>query len=77
MPDAVLANIAADPACSSAVTDIVTESCANAIRHGHATSISVSITQPDSQRLVTLVIDNDGTPVDPDCPHRTRHLADQ
>ena len=45
MPDAVLANIAADPACSSAVTDIVTESCANAIRHGHATRIAVSITQ--------------------------------
>jgi len=65
MPDHVLANIAADPACSSAVTDIVTESCANAIRHGHATSIAVSITQPDSQRLVTLEIDNDGTPLDP------------
>ncbi|MBK9739410.1 MAG: hypothetical protein IPO93_07830 [Actinobacteria bacterium] len=65
MPDAVLANIAADPACSSAVTDIVTESCANAIRHGHATRIAVSITQPESQRLVTLVIDNDGTPLDP------------
>lgn len=65
MPDDVLANIAADPACSSAVTDIVTESCANAIRHGHATRISVSITQPDSQRLVTLVVDNDGTPLDP------------
>jgi hypothetical protein len=68
MPDAVLANIAADPACSSAVTDIVTESCANAIRHAHATSISVSITQPESQRLVTLVIDNDGTPLDPTSP---------
>ncbi len=65
MPDEVLANIAADPACSSAVTDIVTESCANAIRHAHATNISIAITQPDSQRLVTLVIDNDGTPLDP------------
>jgi hypothetical protein len=65
MPDVVLANIAADPACSSAVTDIVTESCANAIRHGHATSISVSITQPDSERLVTLLIDNNGAPLDP------------
>jgi hypothetical protein len=68
MSDAVLANIAADPACSSAVTDIVTESCANAIRHGHATEISVSITQPDSQRLVTIVIDNEGTPPDPARP---------
>jgi hypothetical protein len=68
MPDAVLANIAADPACSSAVTDIVTESCANAIRHGHAEHISVSITQPESARLVTLEIDNDGTPLDPASP---------
>jgi hypothetical protein len=68
MSDAVLACIAADPACSSAVTDIVTESCANAIRHGRATQISVSITQPDSQRLVTIVIDNEGTPPDPARP---------
>jgi hypothetical protein len=65
MSDDVLANIAADPACSSAVTDIVTESCANAIRHGHATTIAVSIAQPDSHRLVTIVIVNDGTVSDP------------
>ena len=63
--DGVLAKLAADPACSSAVTDIVTESCANAIRHGHATTIVVAIAQPDSHRLVTIVIVNDGATSDP------------
>jgi two-component sensor histidine kinase len=64
----VMANIVADAACSSAVADIVTESCANAVRHGHATHITVSITQPGSVRLVHVDIDNDGLPLDPASP---------
>lgn len=61
----VIENISADPACSGAVADIVTESCANAVRHGHATRITVSITQPNTQRLLFISIDNDGDPLDP------------
>lgn len=66
--DDVLSRIAADPSCSSAVTDIVTELCANAIRHGQATRISVRITHQESERLITLVIDNNGRSIDPQAP---------
>jgi signal transduction histidine kinase len=64
----VMANVTSDPACSAAVTDIVTESCANAVRHGRATHITVSMTQPDSPRLLRVDIDNDGTPLDRSSP---------
>lgn len=65
MPQEVLANITADPACASAVSDIVTESCANAIKHAEAKHICVAFSQPESERLVTVVIENDGAPMDP------------
>lgn len=61
----VIQNISEDPACSGAVADIVTESCANAVRHGHAARITVSITQPNTERLLFISIDNDGDPLDP------------
>jgi hypothetical protein len=35
------------------------------VRHGHATRITVSITQPNTQRLLFISIDNDGDPSAP------------
>lgn len=62
---AMLAQLAADAACSSAVTDIVTESCANAIRHGHAKRVRVEIEPSSDERTISVVIDNDGDPLVP------------
>lgn len=63
VPGDLLAGMAQDPACSSAVTDIVTECCANAIRHGHARRVHVVIERSDDRRMITLTIDNDGDPL--------------
>jgi hypothetical protein len=61
----LIARIAADTTCASALADIVTESCANAIRHAHATYVTVAITQPAIARLVYIDIDTDGDPLGP------------
>lgn len=51
--------INADPACESAVCEIVAEACANAIIHGHASRIFIRLDAPDP-RVVELSVHDNG-----------------
>lgn len=55
----LLAQLTADAAATSALTQIVTEGCSNAIRHGKATHIAVSIVKHRPGHL-RLIIVSDG-----------------
>lgn len=61
--DAELLRVDKDPVCSRLCAELVIELCTNAIKHGKASQIDMSITQADD-RLVTIEISNNGSGLD-------------
>ena len=59
-PDALIARLDADPAGTASLIEIATESVSNAIRHGKATTISLTVSDA-KLGLVTLVVTDNGT----------------
>ena len=55
--------IDADPRTAFAVSELVREACSNAIRHGKATRIDISVAVRKDDRVVEIRIDNDGLPL--------------
>ena len=55
--DSAVVEVESDPVLRACVTDVVTDAVSNAVRHGNAKSISISVTQDDNLIIVT-VIDN-------------------
>jgi signal transduction histidine kinase len=60
VPAAIAQRIDADPPLASAVIDICTEACSNAVRHGGARGVSIQAT--DAGDAVALDITDDGAP---------------
>jgi signal transduction histidine kinase len=56
--DEVHAAVDTDPVLCSAVSEILAEAVSNSIRHGHATTLSVSLTLPGANLLNLVVQDN-------------------
>jgi len=52
------AALAHDVACSSICWELIHESCANAIRHGKATWVSIRLLEPNERELSIDVVDN-------------------
>ena len=50
--------LAHDVACSSICWELIHESCANAIRHGKATWVSIRLLEPNERELSIDVVDN-------------------
>lgn len=63
MSDAVEATLKQDPTCVETVLEIAREACSNAIRHGSAENIHLTVDLVDTD-LVKLTVINDGTKVD-------------
>ena len=59
-PDALIARLDADPASTASLIEITTESVSNAIRHGGATFVSLTVSDA-KVGLVTLVVTDNGT----------------
>lgn len=59
MSDEVAVSIDADSNCSAGIIEVLTEACSNAHKHGGASEVHVTVTQPES-RLIRLEISNDG-----------------
>lgn len=55
--------IEADKASANGIHELVTEACTNAIRHGEAQQISISINVDESHNTITLIVMNDGHPL--------------
>jgi hypothetical protein len=58
--------IDADQRTAFAVSELVREACSNAIRHGKATRIDISVEVRKDDRVVEIRIDNDGLPLSRD-----------
>jgi hypothetical protein len=58
-PDALIGRLDTDPAGTASLIEIATESVSNAIRHGKATAISITVREANSG-LVTLLISDNG-----------------
>ncbi len=56
-------HIQSDSSPSHALVELVREACANATRHGEATSIEISVTLGDQDRAIELAFGNDGLPL--------------
>lgn len=56
----LLDDITTDPACASAVADIITESCSDAVRHGRAEHVSMALARPLDD-VVRITVTDDGT----------------
>lgn len=77
LPDDVRARLGHDPTCATAVVDLVTEACSDAVRHGGATSAEVRLALADAQRLA-LTVRDDGRPPDvPGAPGQGSALLDE
>lgn len=50
--------INADPACESAVCEIVAEACANAVIHGHASRVHIRLDAPGPRVVELSILDN-------------------
>lgn len=59
-PGALVERVAADPSATAALIEVVREAVGNAIRHGNATSVDVTILDQDAD-LVRLVITDNGS----------------
>jgi anti-sigma regulatory factor (Ser/Thr protein kinase) len=67
LPDDLAARIDQDPPLASAIVDICTDACSNAVRHGGATSVAMRAL-PVGDTL-ELVVSDDGAPeTDPGLP---------
>lgn len=58
VPAAVYAGLGQDPVTASTAIEIVSEACANAVIHGHATQIQVGARIADARSLEITVADN-------------------
>lgn len=56
------------PLAAYAVAEIVREACSNAIRHGNANRIDVSIRVSPGDRTAEVIVTNDGAPLEPAAP---------
>ena len=59
---AATAGLARDPLCTRAVTDLATEAVSNAVRHGGATTVRVSIDVDDGELITVRVVDDGSVP---------------
>jgi signal transduction histidine kinase len=71
--DASLDDVTVPASVEHALLRIAQEACTNAVRHGHARRLAVSMTRQD--RHVELAVRDTGTGFDPDAPHAGRGLA--
>ncbi|HUC23821.1 MAG TPA: HAMP domain-containing protein [Streptosporangiaceae bacterium] len=71
--DASLADITVPPPVEHALLRITQEACSNAVRHGNARSLDVSMTRQDGH--VELAVRDTGTGFDPAAPHAGSGLA--
>ncbi len=58
-----LAEIRKHPDTAYAVAEIVREACQNALRHGHATAIEISIRAIAPNQTIAIGVENTGTPI--------------
>lgn len=58
--DEVMAQLATDPVCASAVMDIVTEACSDSVRHGRASHVLISLGRSDDVLHIEVVDDGSG-----------------
>ena len=63
-PDSMIERVSADPSATAALIEVVREAAGNAIRHGDATALDVTILEQDAG-LVRLVIADNGTGMPP------------
>lgn len=63
-----------DPACASALVELIREGCNNAIRHGSAKHINIRVSLTETDRAIALEIVNDGNPL---APYLRRGLGSQ
>lgn len=63
-----------DPACASALVELIREGCNNAIRHGSATHIDIRVSLAAHAREIALEVANDGNPL---APNSRRGLGSQ
>lgn len=54
--------LAADPLCTHALTDLATEAVSNAVRHGKATTVDVTIEVDDDELILLRVVDDGRVP---------------
>jgi two-component sensor histidine kinase len=54
------------PDTAYAVAEIIREACQNALRHGHATAIEVSIQAIAPNQTIAIGVENTGTPIAPE-----------
>jgi signal transduction histidine kinase len=71
--DASLADVTVPPAVEHALLRIAQEACTNAIRHGHARRLAVSVARQDGH--VELAVRDAGAGFDPAAPHAGHGLA--
>ena len=71
--DASLDDVAVPAPVEHALLRITQEACANAVRHGHARRLTVSLARQDGQ--VELAVRDTGTGFDPAAPHAGSGLA--
>lgn len=74
--ESVLSQIDQDPVCSRLCSELVMELCTNAIKHGKANNINISLSF-ESPRVVKVQISNDGTVYDSNSPGYGTQLLDQ
>jgi len=71
--DASVDDVTVPAPVEHALLRITQEACANAVRHGHARRLAVSMTRQDGH--VELAVRDTGTGFDPDAPHAGSGLA--
>lgn len=54
--------LTADPLCTMVVTDLATEAVSNAVRHGGATAVQVTLDQEEGELIVMRVVDDGVVP---------------
>ena len=54
--------LTADPLCTMVVTDLATEAVSNAVRHGSATTVHVTLDQEERELIVMRVVDDGVVP---------------
>ena len=52
--------------CSRAVIELIREACGNAIKHGQAKNITITLRPFEDQQALQLTVDNDGKPLQDD-----------
>lgn len=72
----VLDQVDMDPVCSRLCSELVIELCTNAIKHGKATNINISLSF-ESPRIVSVEISNDGVAYDATSSGYGTQLLDQ